>query len=456
MNVRSMLAATAVMFAALMAVGAPAHAQERKMVVLIDASGSMAAPRDNSDGAGATRFEAARQRARQQVAFFAAQPGAPLRVAVYTFRGTNEAPVIHTNPGDNFGFIDPVAADVAIDCLVPAPPPFCAATHDAGAPFFIGGGTPLARALCEVVDVLGNPRFAVDTKLIQLSSDGEENTTLSGPCQGPNGVLDPTSNTYVPAESWQNRIITYVTGTQIAVRVDLFELEGLPLAPRAPDPEGIRTPEARALALAGLGTSSLSTLAQFFVVLTQATGGQLTIVGDDQPLPVSGDLNADRCVDRGDALLVARAFGPVAPPRDGRFDLNFDRVVDYTDYAIQRSLISTACGPDPFVSRAPIVCSGPGQVVIDGQAVEAGGITISVRSACQVIIRNSLIVSGQSGISIDGSAVVRVDNSIIVGPNAITGTRGTIILSAANTIFHGPLTTNGAFSYINRGGNTFE
>jgi hypothetical protein len=464
-NGKVFVSSVVLVLAAITAASATAYAQpQRKLVVLIDASGSMVAPSN-----GGTRFDSAKAFAKSRVDFYAAQEdplNRPLKVAVYTFRGLfptfDDAPVLHTDGAVNSGFVDVNFAHDAIDCLIPDPASLlpltdCSQTPDHGAPFQVGGATPLAHATCQIADVLSNPAFAADLKLLQLSSDGEENSSLSGPCQGPTGIFNSSTNAYDPSDAWQNKIINYFTGKGISTHTDLFMIRNLPLRAAAePDPEGILAPDARRFGATPSATTGLTPLEQFFTLLAQATGGQLTVIHDDEPLPVIGDSDGDGCVGRADAILVARSFGPIAPPKDGRFDLNFDRSVDFTDYVIERSRMTPGCGPDPYIARPPVACTGPKQIVIDGAVIESGGTTIDVRSACQIVIRNSLIVSGLNSITIDGSAVVKVDNSIIVGQNALIGTRGTIILSAANSIFHGLLRTNGALNYINRGGNIFE
>lgn len=424
-----------VVLATLLAGSAPARA-ERRMLVLIDASGSMISPRNNADGSGANRFEAAKflaaKRVGEQVAVDAA-----LRVAVYTFR-SNVTLIPATRVHLTTGFIPASDALDEIEALSTA--------------LDLGGSTPLAGAMCQAVDLLA--LTDATTQILQVSSDGEENSTpIGNPCQGAVFTGTVTDPSQYPTDSYQARVLNYITNTSsVIVRIDLFESSQISLA-SGPDPEGILPAQARASASAISAASGLNPLEQFFTFLAQATGGSLSVARDEEALPVSGDLNNDRCVNYNDAILVARAFGT---PADGRLDLNLDRAIDFADYLIELSRLTPTCGPSPYVARAPVVCTGPKQLVIEGQSIESAGITIDVRSACQIVIKNSLIVSGANGISINGSAIVKVDNSIIVGQNALIGTTGTIILSAANSIFHGKLSTNGAISYINRGGNVFE
>jgi hypothetical protein len=242
----------------------------------------------------------------------------------------------------------------------------------------------------------------------------------------------------------------------VTVRVDLFDSSQISFAgpQNAPDPEGILAPQARAFANTASATTGLSPLEEFFTILAQATGGQVSVAHDDAPLPVSGDLNGDRCVDRADAILVARAFGPlVRPTANGRYDLNLDGTVDFDDYLIQLSRITGTCGRDPYVSRAPIVCNGTSQIVIDGQVIEYGGDNIDASGSCEIIIRNSLIVSGQDAIAVHNKAKITIDNSIIVGQHAAIWAHDKTVVSAGNTVFHGP---ECSVQFIDRGGNVFE
>ena len=422
----------AIVLATVMAVTAPVRAQS-SMLVVIDASGSMVAQRDNSDGNGATRFEAAKTLAETRVQE-QASVDASLMVAVYTFRGFMMA-IPHT-----MGFVDYNTALDAIEALDPA--------------VDIGGSTPLAGSICTGIDEL-IPRPG--TRILQVSSDGEENTTpLGHPCQG---SLYTGSPPY-PATSWQARVLNHLPDPAeiVIIQVDLFDSSQIAFsahAKGAPDPEGILTPQARLAATTPSINNGLTPLQEFFTILTQATGGRLNIIRDDAPLPVSGDLNGDRCVDRADAILVARAFGPLVPPADGRFDLNLDLTVDFTDYQIQVARITPTCGPDPYVPKAPIACKGTTKLEIDSRAIEHGGTTVYARGPCEIIIRNSLIVSGQTAITIIGSAKITIDDSIIVGQNAVIMQSGAgSELSAANTIFNGTMVFKG--KYIDRGGNIFE
>jgi hypothetical protein len=175
-------------------------------------------------------------------------------------------------------------------------------------------------------------------------------------------------------------------------------------------------------------------------------------------LPVAGDVTGDSCVDRRDALAVARAFGQSGPPQNNPFDLDLDGTVGFSDYAfVLAHFTPGGCGvADPYVPRAPISC-GPGRpVVINGAAIESGGITITAFPACQITIKNSLVVSGKNAINIVGAAVVSLDNSILVGQNAVISSRGASLVLAKNSVLHGRRDVDGAFVLIDLGGNTFE
>lgn len=437
------LTRVAVTLAAVMATTAPAHAGT-SLLLLIDGSGSMTTPRPVGD-----RFDDAIAGARtaiHDVEIGLTDATKPLTVALYAFQGNSSSPIALTGGA----FVSANDARDALDCLRP-PNPLPQGLVCAQGPFAVGGGTPLAGGMCAAADTLFGR--AGETKLMHISSDGEENTTTTGGCEGVNGTYN--ASTGWSAGSWQANVVNHFTGKGIATSTTLFVLPGLPFAPPT-DPEGILSPKARSLAATAAASTGLTPLEQFFTTIAVATGGHLTVVRDDEPLPVAGDHNGDRCVDRSDAILVARAFGPVAPPLDGSFDLNFDGKVDFADYLIEASQITSTCGADPYVSAAPLVCSGSKRVVIDGRSITDGGVTIDARVSCQITIKNSLIVSGKSAITIVGTAAVIVDHSILVGQDAVLATDGAVVLSAANSVFHGATTVHGAFTYVNRGNNIFE
>jgi hypothetical protein len=435
-NVRNLLIGFAAVLATV--VGASAAHADRKMLVLIDASGSMSTVRADAQ----TRFEAAKQRALDQIAVQAAS--GLNGVAVYTFSDTTSS--LQTVGG----FVDKNTAIATITGL------------DL---FTVGGGnTPLAGGMCDAVDVL--TATGATTKILEVASDGEENFTPStNPCFGP---FSTDSTPPYSAGSWQNLVYNKVAGAGIAVQIDLFDpgpVTGFAARLAAmTDPEGALTAQTRAtsafsmMAAAAVGDGP-PTLADFFTQIALVSGGRLTLIEDTVPsLPVVGDVTGDGCVDRRDALAVARAFGPAGTPQDNPFDLDLDGTVGFTDYStVLTHFTPGGCGvPDPYVARAPVTC-GPGRpVVINGSAIQSGGITINAFPACQITIKNSLVVSGQNAINIVGAALVTVDNSILVGQNAVISSRGASLVITRNSVFHGRRDVDGAFVLIDLGGNTFE
>jgi hypothetical protein len=430
-NVRLLFTGLVVVLATLGAGSRDAHAQ-RRMLVLIDATGSMTTPRPG-DVVNPTRFHAAKALATQRVL---EQDALGLNgVAVFTFQDASATP-------RTAGFVDTNTALIAIDGLDPNTVPF--------------GVTPLAGSMCDAVDALVTDGGA--TKILQVSSDGEENATPAAhPCFGP---FSATSVEPFDLGSWQNKVYVKAVGAVI-VRIDLFNPGPIvSLAAQAvADPEGGASANLQTFAklAASATTDHPATLEEFFGALARATGGQLVVAHDEEPLPVFADMNDDRCVDRTDAILLARNFGKSIPAVDGKFDLNQDGVVGFADYQILLDHRTTGCGtPDPYVLREPIACHGAQVISIDGAVIESTALAIDARGACQVNIRNSLLVAGQDAIKIMGAAIVTVDNSIIVGEHGALVAVGATKLSAANTIFHGLKQTLGAFLYVDRGGNVWE
>lgn len=434
-NVRNLIIGFLTVVATLGVATEAAHAQ-RKMLVLIDASGSMSIERADLT----TRFAAAKARALSQIAD---QAGSGLDgVAVYTFSDTTST--LQTAGG----FVDPNAAILAVQGL------------DL---FTVGGGlTPLAGSVCDAVDTLTLEPAA--DKILQIASDGEENFTPdTHPCFGPSSI-DPAPP--YTENSWQNKVLNKVSDANFQVLIDLFDpgpITGLAaLSAAAADPEGGLTAKTRllgavaAIAAAGEGPP---TLRDFFTEIARATGGRLTVIEDTAPqLPVTGDLDGNSCVDRSDALRVARAFGQAGAPQDHPTDLDLDGVTGFADYAITLARFTPGgCGQaDPYTPRAPILCRGAQIIIVDGQSIENGGITVEARGSCQILIRNSLLVSGRNALHILGSAVITVDNSIIVGEQAFLTSRGATLLFARNSIFHGARDIIGPFAFFDLGGNTFE
>jgi len=443
-------ARVAVVFATILTASAAAHATDYRMVVLIDASGSMVAA--TADG---TRFDSAKLAAIGDIGGVADNLALTdtFQAAVYTFTCNNQPCLVsepmlvrHTGSDDAHPFVSRNAAVIAINALTVASD--------------LGGSTPLAGAMCSTANTLVTtfPDPAT-VKILTVVSDGFENSTVLPPCaQDPSVpfLIGPRPATGYPTGTWQLRTVSTINATPVQPHVFLFGLDFSLHAPTVPDPEGSFTPTAGLRAPTPSANTELEALKEFFTILTQGNGGTLNVIIDGQPLPVPGDLNGDRCIDRTDAILVARHFGPLVPPVDGRFDLNFDRTVDFTDYKIQVGRITPTCGPDPYVRRDPVACHGATRVVIDGQAIEDGGTTIDARGACEIVIKNSLIVSGQNAITVVGQAKITVDNSIIVGQNAVVLQHGGGVISAGNTIFHGRTDFQGSLQFVDRGGNVFE
>ena len=434
MNSRIVLAG--LVATAVSVIGSTAAHADRKMLVLIDASGSMSIVRTD----GATRFETAKARAKSKIAEQTAID-ATTTFSVYTFSDAT------STPQTGGAFVTPANANTAIDGL------------DL---FTVGGGiTPLAGSVCDAVDVL--VATGATTKVLQLASDGEENSTpVTNICAGPFST-DPSPP--YSGGSWQNKVLNYAGDNGINVQIELFDPGPIiTLAARAAaasNPEAQLTAKTKliaAIAAVAVGEGP-PTLAEFFAELARETGGRLTIIGDTVPqLPVFADLNGNSCVDRSDALLVARAFGQTGAPQDHPLDLDSNGKVGFSDYALALgNFTAGGCGTaDPYVARAPLVCSGLQPVVISGQTLASGAITIDARIACQVFIRNSLIVSGTNAIKVLGTAAITVDNSILVGETAVLNSQGATVLSAANSVFHGKRTILGAFAFLDRGGNIWE
>jgi len=312
--------------------------------------------------------------------------------------------------------------------------------------------------MCNSLTTLSGAGGAADLRTLFISSDGEENVS-TGACAGAlDGTYDSGTNTWSTG-SWQaNTINQFAThpdpNGHTNTHVDIFQLPGLPFAPIS-DPEAGFSRGAPRLAMPVTAGSTITPLHQFFLNITEVTGGQVRVFVDDQPPALFADVNGGQCVDINDAILVARAFG--GPAFGSALDVNIDGQIGFPDYQLVIRNLTPGCGtPNPYVRRDPIVCTGARRVVIDGQSIADGVVTIDARGSCQITIKNSLVVSGQNAITIVGSAVITVDNSIIVGERSVITQHGAGVLSAANSVFHGKLDTQGAFQLIDRGGNTFE
>lgn len=435
-NVRRLSIGFTMVLATIVGASSAAHA-DRQMLVLIDASGSMSITRADLQ----TRFAAAKQRALDQIAVQAA--GGLDGVAVYTFSDT-------TSTAQTAGFVD---KNVAIGVV-------------AGLDLFTvgGGNTPLAGAMCDAVDVL--VATGATEKILEVASDGEENfTPAAHPCSGPFST-DPAPP--YSTDSWQNKVFLKVALSGITVQIDLFDpgpITGFAAVAAALDPEAEVTGAARFAAAGKMLTAAAAagegppTLREFFTQIALVSGGRLTVIEDTAPtVPVEGDADGNACIDRSDAIAVARAFGQTGAPQDLAFDLDLSGSVGFTDYAAMTSRFTPGgCGtPDPYTPRAPIVCRGAMTITVNAQVIENGGITVDARGACQITIRNSLIVSGQNALNVLGTALITVDNSTLVGEGAVLSSTGATMVIARNSVFHGRRTVTGLLTLIDLGGNTFE
>lgn len=415
-----------------------AQAQPKRLLVLLDATGSMTQPCTGEPPActGQSRFELAKQLA---VGYVGTQAGTlpGLRdVAVYTFAGT-----VGWQP-QTAGFVTPGQAVTAINGLSVTP-----------------FNTPLADAMCSSVDALvadGDPSFP---HRFAFFTDGAENAS-TGPCRGPyTGTTFPSNQPPYDGGSWHNHVYVKLVNATPQVTVDTFYFTTVSFAGmKAAKPvQEQGAPQAGISSCVPGQPCAQVTDAEFFAALSQATGGRFVPIQDDEPLPVFGDVDNDHCVSRADALLVARQFGH-APDPD--LDVNGDGAIGFDDYNFVASRIGQGClvAPvDPYVASGPIVCpANGGTVTITGKAVTGSSFAVTGGHNCRIVIKNSLIVGDIASIAMAGNNRVTVDNSIIVGNGVIT-VSGYTQLSAAKTIFHGvKLEPDGSLYYIDRGGNTWE
>jgi hypothetical protein len=422
-DLKLFLAGIAVVLATITASGNVADAQGRRMLVLIDASGSMNLLRTD----GRSRFQAAQERSTERIieqAMFGLDG-----VAVYTFRGTEM--FSHTA-----GFVDVNTAITAVGALSQ-----------------VSGLTPLAGSMCDAVDILVAEGDASTVRLLQLSSDGEENSTPVGhPCHGP-WSTEPSPYS---AGSWQNLVRNKVLDSVI-VDIDLFNpapITGF-AARTGADLEG--APATSRTLAAVTSNAQPPTLEAFFSTLAKDTGGDFRIIFDNAPLPVYADLNDDYCVDVADALMVLERFGQTVPPADGKFDLNRDGYIGLADYLVVLSHLSEGCGAGyPYEPMVEVSCDETDHVVIEGRSIETAGNAIAIRGSCQVTIRNSVIVAGGQAINAAGSARVKIENSYLAGETAGFELRGKAKLTAKGSLFRGKRTILGTAQVVDLGGNSWD
>jgi hypothetical protein len=399
-------------------------ATDRKLVILLDATGSMSILRPG-DTVLPNRFKAAQSLSQDDLVALAGDAVSVSGVRLFQFHNLamNEEfppaldPVTEQpSDPDGDGWFTPGSIQKKIAGL-PGPT----------------GLTPMAGSMCDAADVFA--ALPPDTvRLLATYSDGGENNT-----NPMHACFSADTNT------WHAKVTTHMLNAGVQFNGVLFT--NVSLAPSSgPDPEtgaARRSPDLAAESDADL-----------FAHLAEVTGGTFRSIGDSQPVPVFADVTGDSAVDRTDAVLLARQFGQAADPA---FDLNADGVIDFNDYLIVISRLGVGGGqPDPFTPTGPVVCDGSHDLVIDGRAVEDAALTVTTHGACKITIRNSLIVSGHDAITILGSATVVVDNSVIVGQDLLFTSRGAIKLSAANSVFHGKTDVRGQLKLTDRGGNVFE
>lgn len=268
------------------------------LLEIIDASGSMTTIRSST---GNTRFEDAKTRAIDFINSTNINPSSiRLNVSVWTFKNQNY--YMHTN-----GYVDVSAAIKTIQGL--------------GGP---SGSTPLAMTLWEGHDDVKNVMPGLGRGIIHLNSDGLENSTpKTHPAYGPN-----SSSTTAPfdAGSWQNKIYTKFT-PPVVIYVDVFTnyITNLKSTMAVREMASNRT------------TASVraSDRWAFFKAIAEKTGGTVSVINDNKPLPVAGDINGDFCVNDKDTNIILKYYDrPVTTPESALADLNKDGFISYDDYMI--------------------------------------------------------------------------------------------------------------------------
>jgi hypothetical protein len=434
--------ATALIAAATLAVHSGTAHAGRKMLVLIDASGSMTTLRSD----GQTRYQAAVLRSDSQI-LNEAMMGLD-GVAIYTFQDT-------TMTARTAGFVDVNTARTVLNDL-----------DDVGEPGEVApfGVTPLAGSMCDAIDALVAATTASDIRIMQLSSDGEENAT-----DPLHACFGPFSSINIPPfedGSWQNKVHVKATSSQpgetdatVNVRVDLFNYTpviGL-LAATNHDvvaETGPTTMATKVAARAAVSLAQAPTLEEFFGALTQATGGQLSVIDDNMALPVIGDLGDDGCVDFYDTLQVAVRFGQKTPAVDGKYDRDADGTVTFNDYLNVLAHVTPECVANSHVVAQNLHCKG-GSLVVDGKFIDDAATTITAYGSCKLTIKNSIIVAGDTALKIYGAARVKLENSHVISANTLVDLWGAAFVSAKNSSLKGQIKTTGAVVFQDLGGNTW-
>jgi hypothetical protein len=421
---------------------------DRKMLVLVDASGSMTTLRSDS----VARYDAAIARSDSMI-LNQAMMGLD-GVAIYTFSDS-------TATQRTAGFVDVnTARDVLLHLNDSTPEPGTAQVYVPP-----GGVTPLAGSMCDAIDALVANTTASDIRIMQLSSDGEENAT--DPLHACFGPFSSINVEPFEAGSWQNKVYLKAvtpqpgeTDATVNVRVDLFNytpVTGLLASAFVVAEAGPTTVATRPVArkLAAAAASQAPTLEEFFGKLAQATGGELHVIDDNMALPVEGDISDDGCVDFFDTLQVAVRFGQKTPAVDGKFDRDADGTVTFNDYLNVLAHVTPECVANSHVVAENLHCKGSQTLTVDGKFIDDAATTITAYGSCKLTIKNSIIVAGGTALKIYGAARVKIENSHVISANTLVDLWGAAFVSAKNSSLKGQVKTTGAVVFQDLGGNTW-
>jgi hypothetical protein len=428
-SIRIWMTAAVLAIAAIAATTGSAEAQERYMLVLVDASGSMTTVR--ADPTYPTRWDAAKALSDQRIVE-AATTGGLDGVAVWTFKGSSAT--AHTA-----GFVDVNTARAAVMGL--------------SGP---SGATPLAGSLCDAIDELVKLDDPNDTRILHLASDGLENATPAlHACYGPDSVID-----FAPysAGSWQNKVYDKATnpgGTLPSiVQIDLFDYTQVTgfAAARAMAKAAVEAKESSKARGREPGKKP-PTIYQLFTAITEATGGKFTIIGDDQRLlPPFGDVTGDLCVDYDDAYDIAWHFNETLPGPGGKYDLDYDRIITYADYELAAKQISGKCGNgDRYKRIEPLTCKAGDTLKLENVAIQTPELAIRAEKDCTLVITDSHIVSGLLTFQVEGEVKMEVYNSKIAGAGLLYYVKGLAYVFGKESFFKGLIEGD-----VKREGNTWK
>lgn len=311
---------------------APPYTEEH-VIILIDRSGSMVAPRLN----GETRFQAALKRARDYVETVSTLPR---HIAVWSFEGAS--------------FIRHQAFSTS-----------ATTTLNTLNSLSVGSGlTPLAYSACAAVDELRSYRTSVlGRKKLRLSSDGLENSSPANTqCHGPNSV-GPYPG--LDSGSWQWKVLNKLrtgdatnpnpvpTFIQVIADIDFFTTYITDFNGSQPGVYEL-TEKGEPVWVALPAPPVEGPAVKYLGGLASATGGRFSLALDNAPAPVFGDTNQDGCVNIVDYDLVMANFGLTVPPGNRLADVNGDGLVDYSDYTVVVANwgLGGQCGGCP-------TCAGP-------------------------------------------------------------------------------------------------